>query len=466
MHLHLNPAPYAAVDPPVRDGAYRTVSFWHETVPITPGPPLDHDVDCDVAIIGGGYTGLSTAYHLKQYAPDLSVVLLERAVIGHGASGRNGGFAMPLLGWDLLYTAEKLGEAAAGRAYRLMYDAVEHVKRMVREHQLDCDLETTGYIMINTCKRREARARREHTVAERLGFDHQWLDHNALQEHIRGEQFLSGIYDPHPCILNPAKLARAMKRLIESLGVQVYEQTPLTELVVNRSPGARLTLRTPQAKVQARQVVLAVNGYGASLGFMKDRILPVHTYIVLTEPLSQQQLEGIGWAKYRTSLETARNMIHYFRLTADRRIAFGGEDADLYPGGAYKDVDEKICAALKARFREYFPSLRDVRFTHQWGGVLGVSLDMFPSFGRGGPDNNVFHATGYSGHGVSLSNYAGALLAPEMLHALGVPNPPPRLELPFFYGKQPSWLPPGPLRYYGMRAYRLALRAQDRLEGA
>lgn len=463
MHLKLDPRPFAGVKTALRpDGQHQAVSFWHETVSISPGAPLSERVECDVAIVGGGFTGLSCAIYLKKYHPEWEVVVLERAVCAHGASGRNGGFAMPLIGWDLQYAADTLGVQRAATAYRFMYDAVDHLKSMVQEHAIDCDLESTGYILLNTCKRREARARRELATAHAMGFEHTWLEGSALEDHIRCAQFRSGVFDPHPCIINPAKLARGLKEVAEGLGVRVYEQSPLEELI----DGHPATLRTANGSVEARQVVLAVNGYGASLGFMKARILPVYTYIVMTEPLSEAQLDAIGWRQKRASLETARNFIHYFRLTADNRILFGGEDAELYYQGAYRDAHERCFIDLERAFQRFFPALADVRFTHRWGGVLGVTMDMFPTFGVGGARSNIYHAAGYSGHGVSLSNYAGKVLAPRMLADAGIKDLPEEPMQPFFWGRDPMWLPPDPLRYAGMRVYRQALRWQDTFEGA
>ncbi len=461
MTLQLDESAFRTANPPFdAEGRYRPVSFWHETADMTPGQPLEGDTTCDIAVVGGGFTGLSVAHALKRLAPERDVVVLERAVAGHGASGRNGGFAMPLLGWDLLYTARKLGEAAAGAVYRVMYEAVAHVKGFTEEYGIDCDLEATGYVLLNTCAGRERRAREEFELAHRLGFDHVWLDKRELQAYIRGNAFRSGVFDPHPCVLNPAKLSRSLKRAAENIGVRVFEQTPLLAL----TEGPRIALRTPKGGVRAGRVVLAVNGYGGSLGFMPARILPVHTYIVLTEPLTDAQLGGIGWGAKRASLETARNFIHYFRLTADNRIAFGGEDAQLYWKGRYFDGDKRVFEALKARFRAYFPSLAGVRFTHEWGGVLGVTLDMFPSFGVRGAHGNIYYAGGYSGHGVALANYAGVLLAPHILADIGGGRadtaPPP------FWNRLPPYLFQQPLRYAGMQVYRAALRAQDVVQRA
>ena len=463
LNLKFNPAPLATMRRAAgRDGRYQPISFWQETIDVVPGEPLSADLQCDVAIVGGGFTGLSVACELKRAANDLHVVLIERDVIGHGASGRNGGFAMPLIGWDLTHAVRTLGQQAAQRAYRLMYDAVDHLKRTVDEEQIDCDLEATGYLLLATCAAREKRLRHEAELGEQLGFGYRWLEGDALSEHIRSQAFRGGVFDPRPLIINPAKLARGLKRVAESLGVEIYEQTSLTEL----RDEAPLLLRTEHATLRANTAVLALNGYGAAMGFMPNRIMPVHTYIVLTEPLTDEQLDEIGWSAHRTSLETARNFIHYFRLTADNRILFGGEDAQLYRHEACHDADRSIFARLEARFRQYFPSLDRVAISHRWGGVLGVTLDMFPTFGCGGQHGNVFHATAYCGHGVALSNYAGRLLAPHVLRQLGRADEAGSNDLPFFYDRQPPWLPPDPLRWIGLQAYRKSLQWLDRWQGA
>lgn len=458
MRLKLNRQPFATAKSTVDEsGRYRPISFWQETVAVAPGEPLRGALDCDVAIIGGGYTGLSTACELKRLDPGLSVVVLEQAVVGHGASGRNGGFAMPLIGWDLSDAKRQLGDEGAQAAYRLMYDAVDHLKETVAREQIACDLEATGYLLISSAPAHDAHIEHEAELGSKLGFDLRLLDAAAVREHVRSDSFRNGVFDPHPAIVNPAKLARGLKAVAERLGARVYEQTPLVAL----DDGEPVRLATPEGSIRAKCVVLAVNGYGAALGFMASRIVPVHTFIVLTEPLTDRQLEEIGWAARRTSLETTRNFIHYFRLTADNRIAFGGEDATLYWQGGYRDADATSFARLEARFREFFPSLRGVRFTHRWGGVLGVTLDMFPTFGQGGERETIFHAAGYSGHGVALSNYAGKILAPRIAERLQQGAHCAGCAHPFFWNRSPTWLPGEPFRYFGLQVYRRALRMQD-----
>lgn len=428
---------------------------------MVPGPPLRGQVDCDIAVIGGGFTGISTAYELKRRDPKLEVVLLERTCIGHGASGRNGGFAMPLLGWDLVDAVRKLGKERAAEAYRLMYDAVAHLKDFVHSSQIDCDLEETGYMLLATSSARKRRMTKELGLAHSFGFKHEWVDKAALYHYIRSDSFQAGLFDRLPAILNPAKLAAAWKTLVAAMGGRIFEQSPLVELI----DGDPVRLRTNEGEVRAKKVVLGVNGYGGSLGFMKARILPVHTYIILTEPLSEIELENLGWGERRVSLETSRNFIHYFRLTADNRILFGGEDAALYFGGSYRDHDPGQFQRLEARFREYFPMLAHRKITHRWGGVLGVTLDMFPTFGVGGKHGTIYHAAGYSGHGVALSNYAGKILVPLILE-LQDSQLGKRKDPPFFLNRNPYPVPPEPARYLGLQIYRQLLRLGDRIQGA
>lgn len=462
VSLALDDGPYSTASSGVTPtGDFDPVGYWHETVDVTPGEPLSSAHECDVVVIGGGYTGLSTAYELVQRAPDLDVLVLERSVVGFGASGRNGGFAMPLLGWDLVHLASKLGSERACEAASFMYDAVESLRELIDDEDLECEKEDAGYLLVNTSEKREAHTRNDHELAQSCGFEREWLEGAALDEHVRSPAFRSGTYDPAPFVVNPAKLARERKRHAEGAGVRVAERTPVVA-IEESDTGVEVT--TQAGSVSARRAVLAVNGYGEALGFRTNRFIPVHTFITMTEPLTEAQLASVGWAAERTSLETARNFIHYFRLTADNRILFGGEDIQLYYGGRFQDRDRAIGGALRERFREFFPPLADVMFTHEWGGVLSVTLDMFPSMGEASETGRVLYAGGYSGHGVALGNYAGTVLAPRVLEGMGqsVESGPE----PFFLNRTPPWIPPEPLRYIGLQVYRRWLTAQDRWQGA
>ncbi len=456
ISLRADPGPFVELPPSVSSGGnYQPVSFWQETVAVEPCEKLSADTTCDVVILGGGYTGLSAAYELKRAQPSLDVVVLERDVVGHGASGRNGGFLMPLLGWNLAKTVRSLGRERAAQGYRVMYDAIAHTRAVIERENIDCDLEDSGYLLLATSRQRLKHVREEAELGKQLGFGYEYFEGTALQEHVDSDGFLGGCFDPDCSILNPAKLARGLKVAVERLGVRVYEQTSADSL----EDGESIRIGTDHGKLTARAAVVAVNGYGSALGFMKNQVIPVHTYIVLTEPLSDAQLAAIGWHK-RTSLETSRNFIHYFRLTADNRILFGGEDAKLFFKGRLRDADEDCFQRLEVRLRSFFPALGETKVTHRWGGVVGVTLDMFPTFGASGRQGNVFYGCGYSGHGVSLANYAGKIIAPAVLKRLGLAAT--EVAPPLRFGREPWRLPPEPLTFVGMQAYRLALHAADR----
>ena len=430
---------------------FRSKSFWLEGGEYEPGEPLQGERTADVAILGGGFTGLSAAYFLKLAQPSLEIALCEKEVVGYGASGRNGGFVMPLLGWNIPDVHRQLGQERTRAAYEFMYDAVDHVDRMVSEHQMACDYERTGYLMLAMNRARLGHLEREVALAHGMGFDwYRMLSREELAEHITSPAFIGGFFDPRCAIFNPALFAREMRRVVKAMGVTVYERSP----VVAIEEGPRITLRTEAGSLVAPKLVLGTNAYSRDLGFFKSRVMPVFTYIVLTEPLTDSQIEAIGWRK-RASLETARNLIHYLRLTADNRIAIGGEDALYFIGSRHKDRYERVFRRLRERLVGLFPPLEGINFTHAWGGPIGFTLDFFPTMGVSGRSRNIFHSVGYCGHGVSIANYAGSVLCDLVLE-----RKTPRTEL-FFVNRKPFPLPPDPLRWLFAHGYRRTLQLQD-----
>lgn len=462
MELSIRTTPYeTASGGAAEDGEPEPVGFWQETADVTPTDPLTGDRSFDVAVVGGGFTGLSTAHELKSGAPDLDVAVLERDFAGFGASGRNGGFVMPLLGWDLQHLVDEVGREDARHAYDLMYTAIDHVRDLVDGNDLDCDKEEVGFMLLNTSRKRERHTREECRLAREMGFEREWVAGGELDGYVDSDAFLSGCYDPEPFVVDPLKLARERMTLAAEEGVEIYERTPVTSL---ESHGRGVDIGTPRGSVSADAAVLAVNGYGEALEFRRDRFMPVHTYITLTEPVPEL-LDRVNWGDRRTSFETARNFIHYFRVTEDDRILFGGDDIQLYYGGRFRDRNPGIERDLQRRIREFFPELRDVEFTHSWGGVLSVTMDMLPEFGTADDAGRVHHAAGYSGHGVALANYAGKILAPRVADAVDV-DVGFDAEDPFFVDRKPPYIPPDPLRYVGLQLYRRWLDAQDRWQGA
>jgi glycine/D-amino acid oxidase-like deaminating enzyme len=420
-------------------------SFWMDAagmsdVPVL--PPLRGRHRADVAIVGGGFAGMATAYHLARRLPGKRVLLLEGARCGYGASGRNGGFAdpgMPGLGW----VYERAGPEAARRYYDATSLGLEQIRAFRDEHGVDCDLEENGSLELATEPAHlDALAARKARL-DRMGLPAELLDGPALRRAVRSERFVGALRVPGSAILNPAKLALGMRRVIESLGVEISERSKVMRI----EPGSTVRLVTEYAEVEAPRVVVTVNGYGPALGLFTDRLLPLCNYVCATEPLSPAQRESLGWAG-REGLADERVQFMYLRLTRDERIVFGGESAPYFYGGSpstgvYRPSVERLERSLLATF----PQLEGVRFTHTWGGTMGFTLDFVPSIGRLDGADNVFYACGFNGEGVVMTQLAGRILAHlvagDRNELTGLP----------IVGKRMPWLGPEPLRSIGVRLY-------------
>ena len=260
-----------------------------------------------MVVVGGGFTGLSTAYHLKKADPGLSVALLESHIIGHGASGRNGGFNMTLFGLTLGITALRFGKSKAREAHLYMEKAVDLLRDLVAELNLDCDYEHPGFLRVATSETYKKRILHEIELAHKLGLGGiDWIDADRLAEEVRSPMYLGAWREPRCGILNPAKLAWAWKDVIAPLGVDVYEKTPVTEI----SPrGGSVLVSTPQGSVTADRVVLAANAWSHFFPQIRRKQVPVWTHIVLTEPLTVDHFSAIGWHN-RQGIEDARNLVH------------------------------------------------------------------------------------------------------------------------------------------------------------
>jgi glycine/D-amino acid oxidase-like deaminating enzyme len=424
---------------------YEDKSYWLAASPYEESAPLDGSTKVDVAVVGGGFCGLSTAYYLKRADPSLRVAVVEDKVVGYGASGRNAGFATTLMGFTLPITALRFGKRKAKQAYDFGHRAVDHIGQMVDAHGIDCDYEKPGILTVALNTAQAKRLQDEIGLAEKLGIQGlKWLD-----AHMVGAR-----WEEQCALINPAKYVRGLKRVAQEQRVEVYERTP----VVAAHLDPILHVDTPHGLVEAEKVVFATNAFSSSFPQLRSKQLPVFTYIVLTEPLSQDQLADIGWHG-RQGLEDARNMIHYYRLTSDNRILFGGSDAQYYFGGPLdRDLSPRVFRRLERNLRQTFPSLKDVRIEYRWGGPVSVPLDFFPAMGYLGKDKRVAYSLGCVGHGVALMNLAGQVMRDLVLEK--------ETELTdlFFVNRRVIPAPPEPLRFALGESIRQALRAQDAWE--
>jgi len=435
---------------------YSATSFWLETCgeDLAPRPALDGPIDADVAILGAGYTGLWTAYYLLKRLPSLRVVILEAEIAGFGASGRNGGWCSSKLNVPIDSVARKYGRERAQAQQRALYDTIDEVGRVCTEEKIDADFVKSGALFVVRYPYQQAGLEELATMYEGFGFgDHyQVLDANALSRLIRVRGALGGFLSHDYAHLHPGKLVRGLGRAVERLGGRIHERTAVTSF----QPGRPALLRTARGDVRAGTVVLAGEAYLTRFRPLHRALLPVYSLIVLTEPLSTAQWEEIGWRR-RECLASFRLSIDYLGRTSDGRILFGGRGAPYRFGSSIEDAydrDEATHSMLRRLTRDWFPALKDVRFTHAWGGPLGMPRDWFPtvSFDR---SQGIATARGYTGHGVATTNLAGRALADLILERQTALT-----DLPLVNHRSPRW-EPEPLRWLAVRHVQRRLAHLD-----
>jgi glycine/D-amino acid oxidase-like deaminating enzyme len=416
-------------------------------------PSLFGETSADVAIVGGGYTGMWTAYFLSEIAPDARIVLLEADICGGGPSGRNGGF---LHGWweYLPYLAKRYGAADGLRIAEACDEVVAGVGEWCRRHAVDAWFTPRGYLRVNAFP---ALANDwDGTIAEmdRLGAPDQLvhMDAAAVQVVCASPAFGEGIFMPSAATIQPARLARGLRRVLLERGVRIHEGTSV-ERLESDTGGVRLT--TPRGSVRAERAVLGVNAWAAGWPGFRTRVLAWGSYMVLTEPIPDRLAE-LGWTGGQ-AIADSRFTISYFRTTRDGRIAFGagvgaaGFDGRISPVFTH---DHHAIERVVANFRHLFPMLANVRIDDAWGGPIDITADRFPEIGsrEGG---RVLYAHGFAGNGVGPARLAGRMLAARLAGGAD-----PIAFLPIF-GRGQRFLPPEPFRYVGARAIREALIRQD-----
>ena len=429
-------------------------SYWMTTRDYTPNPPLAGDIDVDVAIVGGGFTGLSSAYHLKKDQPGLNIAILESEIIGYGASGRNGGFNMTLFGLTLGITAIRFGKEKAKQSHHYMERAVDLLRDLVAELKLDCDYEHPGFLRVATSEKYKKRIMHEIELAHKLGIEGiEWLEKDATREQLNSDMYIGAWWEPRCGILNPAKLSWSWAETLKPMDITIYEKTPVSEIKRGKD---KISLITPHGTVKANKVVLATNAWSHFFPALKRKQIPVWTHIVITEPISDKQFEEIRWQN-RQGIEDARNLVHYYRLTADNRLVMGGRDVSVTFGkDMEKDLNEDVFEGLRKDVAELFPALKDIKYTHSWGGPVSVPLDMAPALGYAG-DERVVYSLGCVGHGVSLTHLNGQTIRDLVLER--------KTDLTdvFFVNRRTIPWPPEPFRNLGIKAIVGYMHFEDRI---
>ncbi len=433
---------------------YALDNYWFKTANLADqkiNDPLKGSHQADIVILGGGYTGLSAAYHLIKRFPKKHIVLLEGACCGYGASGRNGGFVDAGISGLDGYT-EEAGPEKGRHAFDLTLYGIQVIKDLIKDYGVDCDFEETGHIHAAMTEE-EAEGLEHHLERyQAMGLEANLLHGREMESDIKSPRYVAALNLPYGGIVDPAKLACGMKKVVEGLGVEVREKT----VVMKVTPGKNIRIETEMGEISAPNLVLGLNGYSHKLNFFRNRVIPLNSYVIATEPLSADQWQSIGWQN-RQGIADSRVLFDYMRPTADGRIVIGGSDYpyfanDKLSAGNYKPVIGKLTQSLFTTF----PQLTGLKIDHAWGGSMGFNIDFAPSVGRMGDYGNIYYGVAYCGEGVAFAQTAGRIIADLMV---GESNDFTRF---FTVNRKISYAGPDWMRIIPMKLYKWLLVSQGK----
>ena len=421
-----------------------------------PSGSLRGSLRTDLLVVGGGYTGLWSALRAKQRDPDLDVVLLEADVCGGEASGRNGGFCSASLTHGF---ANGMARWPTEMSVLLRFgrENLAGLEDTISAYGIDCGFELTGELDVATASYQVDGLAGAEQAMSAAGCKVTLLDQAEVRAQVHSPTYLAGLFDPDVAMVDPARLVWGLRAACLELGVRICEGS--TVRAVREGEYRRIAVGTDQGAVQARRVILATNAKPL-LRRLRLYTVPVYDYALATEPLSDEQLASVGWAN-RQGVGDSGNLFHYYRLTRENRIVWGGYDA-IYPYASRMQRKHEqrpaTFAALSRHFFETFPQLAGLRFTHRWGGVIDTCT-RFCAFYGVVMDRRVAYAAGFTGLGVGSSRFA----ADVMLDLLGR-RETERTELEMVRRKPPPF-PPEPLRYAGIELTRRSLARADARQG-
>jgi glycine/D-amino acid oxidase-like deaminating enzyme len=438
---------------------HRSSSMWLEQFPgsLRPRPPLAGERDCDVAIVGGGFTGLWTAYYLKRHQPDLRVVVLEREIVGYGPSGRNGGWAIGgLSGSPSAYGCSPDDERIR-RALAATHEAIDEIAAVVAREQIDCGFLKAGALTLATSEPQWQRLRArddEGTAAGHGTPDDRLLSAAETAALVDARGLRGGRHTPHAARINPARLARGLAASCERHGVTIHERSAASAIGAGHVSSAG-------GGLNAEVVICATEAYTTQLRGKARSYLPLYSLMIATEPLGEAVWEELRWAE-GLLIDDRHHLFFYAQRTADGRIAIGGRGAPYRlrrPIDADNERNSVVRARLVATLQRTFPAVAGADVTHHWGGPLAAPRDwsMSVNFDR---RSGLGAAGGYTGHGVVAANIAGATLADLILR-----RDSDLVTLPWVGHASRRW-EPEPLRFLASRAIVGTLGAADRREDA
>jgi glycine/D-amino acid oxidase-like deaminating enzyme len=435
------------------------LGYWiEEAGEVEPRPPLAADLEADVLVVGGGYTGMWTAWYARQLEPEARIVLLEsEEVCGHGPSGRNGGFCNAM--WlSLASMRDRWGAEGALATARAAQEAVGRIERFCEEQGVDAWFRPAGYVQVSTAAAHDGTWQRAVGACRELGVPEmlQPLSEAEVAERCKSPAFRAGAVSPTSATVQPARLALGLRGKLIEAGVEIFESSPMRSF---REEGDGVEARTATGSVRAKRGVLAIGSAAKSRhGPLRSRLTVASSHIVLTEPVPDV-LEEIGWTG-GDCITDSRALLHYFRTTPNGRIAFGWGGGRIAMGArthGRAELDAAVVAAAAEDLHRYFPALRGRRITHAWGGPIDASPTHLPTV-RSLPHRRAFVAAGYTGNGVGPSNMVGRTLASL---ALGHQDDPTRLA---FVDAHTPRVPPEPFHWLGGESIRYAIEKKEKAE--
>jgi glycine/D-amino acid oxidase-like deaminating enzyme len=432
--------------------------FWSDRADAPPpAPRLDGTEDCDLVIVGGGFTGLWAAIQAKEQDPARDVVVLEAQTVGFGASGRNGGFVDSSLTHGLRNGVRHFGQETRA-LQRVGLENLDAMAAALHRYHIDADWDPRGILYVATQPHQLNELRDEAALLTAHGEAAAMLDAAQTRAELDSPTFVGGCRrGTGKATVNPISLAWGLRRAAEQLGTRIYEQSPALRLRAGR---ATVTVLSPHGSVRAARAIIGTSAYPPPLRAIRRYVAPVYDYVLVTEPLTDAQLSSLGW-RNRLPVADSGNQFHYYRLTPDNRILWGGYDAIYYYRGGvgpHHDQRHATFAKLAGHFLDTFPQLEGIRFTHRWGGAIDTCSRFCVTFGTafGG---RAAYAVGYTGLGVAATRF-GARVALDLVAGRSTAF----TQLPIVRKKAIPF-PPEPVRWAGIQATRYALARSDRRDG-
>jgi len=426
---------------------YKKYSFWLDTCgeDLTPRPALMQSADVDVAILGGGYSGLWTAYYLLRQSPGLKIAIVEKEIVGYGASGRNGGWCSSRFPVTPKMLMRRFGPDVARQMVLAMSASVDEVGRVCDEEGIDAQFRKSGILSLARGAHQLPAIQGTYAGYKQLGLEHmhRMLSPEEVDERLQVTNVHGGLFSEAGASIHPGHLVRGLARVVERLGGTIYEQTE----VLNFRGGTHPSLLTQAGELRAKQaIILAGEAYLTRLSKLHRSLVPMYSLISITEPLAPAQWSQIGWQNGE-SVASNKYSVDYLTKTQDGRILFGSRGAPYQFGSKITD-EQDLHAATHERIQksliEWFPILDGIKFTHSWGGPVGMPRGWMSSVSFD-PSSKIATARGYTGQGVSTANLAGRILAGLITRQHGEFE-----SLPLVQHRSPSW-EPEPLRWAMVR---------------